>query len=198
MDLTQYCTRTLSLVLVRKSLFFRRPHPRPDRPFSSLPKVLDLLRQDSYCAQLLPEDALHKTMFLITLATRLRGSQFHALIHHHNSNNFATGFSQVSLTPALTHLAKNMREEHSLQPVPIPAWIEAVQPHPLCLVWALHTYMSLTPKAHKDYLLVWADSLKWCTATHIVCIQKRVINLADPGKLPREQVRKVAGRLAFL
>lgn len=59
--------------------------------------------------------------------------------------------------------------------------------------------MSFTPQAPTDHLFAQSDSLKLCTATHIECILKHMINLADPCKLPKvHEVHKVAATLAFL
>lgn len=59
--------------------------------------------------------------------------------------------------------------------------------------------MTLTPDTGLDHPFVWSDSLKWCTASHISTIMKRVVDEADPGKLPRAQeVRRMAATRAFL
>lgn len=43
------------------------------------------------------------------------------------------------------------------------------------------------------------DSLKWCSTVHIALALKRVIDFANPGKLPRTQeVRQVDATVAFL
>lgn len=130
-------------------------------------------------------DALHKTLFQLALATGLWASQLHTLTHHTYWTTFTLGFSHVSFAPTPSHLAKNEREDHRVQPVLIPAWIVGGESHHLCLAWSLHIYMSLTQHAHQDNLFVWNDSLRWCSASNIASILRKVIDAVDHGKVSR-------------
>lgn len=144
-------------------------------------------------------DALHISLFLLALATRFRASQIRGLPQHNHWTVFTTGFFHVSLALAQTHLSKTEMEDHRMQSIFTPAWIEASEPHHLCPVWALQTCITFTPQAQKDHLFILSDSFKWYSTSRTACVLKSVINLADPGKLPRaHEVHKVVAMLSFL
>lgn len=100
-----------------------------------------------------------------------------------------------------------------MQPVLLPPWSKSGHHHNLSRVWALCQYIQLMNQANKNNLWVWLDWLKKCETCHIgwECLTqemwntphnsllRRMINAADPGKLPTSQEgRWVAVTLACL
>lgn len=120
------------------------------RPFWSPNRALMLLQMDKYSGIPSPIDALHKSLFLLALATSFCTSLFRALTRHDHWTMFTTGFTHVSLAPATTRLSKNGWEDHWMRHVLIPSWIETCVPHRLCPVWDIQTYFTLIPQAQMD------------------------------------------------
>lgn len=128
----------------------------------------------------------HKSLFLVVLATRFRCYQTPTVWS-------SPWVSHVFLAVASTHLSKNEHEDHEMQPVLIPYWMEAGWYHKLCPMWALHLEMSLKCEAHPDHLFVWSKP------SNGDLIIKRVKEAADPGKLTIcQEIRRVAARLVLL
>lgn len=107
--------------------------------------------------------------------------------------------SAVTLTPLPGFLAKNERLDHFLQPISILAWNTNSGPHELCPVNSLRKYITATSNITDDFVFTWPDSGRRCSCANLTTILKRIIDVADPGKLPvGRDTRKVAASLTFI
>ena len=143
-------------------------------------------------------DLLHKSVFLIALASGLRISQLVALARSPAHTKFPIDGSSVILAPFPGFLAKNERSGDKVGPVEVPAWKLEGHNHILCPVATLKEYLSQVP-LDSERLWVWPDSLKPCSISHLRKIICRVIAAADPGpKSNPHQVRAYAATLGYL
>lgn len=185
--------------LMRRGFFLQRPPPRPRRIFWSLAKVLALLQAPEFTQAPDLHHLLQKALFLVAMASGLRASQLHALVRHPSWLVFSPDGSRVSLAPSPKFLAKNERDGHVLTPIVLRAWLEGVQPHPLCPVEALRRYVAASPQRTHTRLFLWPSTATPLTRLHVSKLLCSTIEAADPGKAPRGQdVRAMSATLAFL
>ena len=161
--------------------------------------MLDFLQGPEFTVNVSPLSSLRKALFLVALASGLCVSQLRALTRYLQWTTFAMDRSAVSLASSPRFLAKNEREDHLLQPVVIPAWMDGRFHHSLCPVQALESYLSSSPSQELRHLFRFPDSARPLSVRQIAATLKDVIDLADPGHLPRaHDIRGVAASLAFL
>ena len=187
-----------AVTLLKRGLFHQRPPLREKRATWSLQKILDLLQSQTFGYASTPLHTLQKALFLTALATGFRAYQLRTLTRFPQWTSFAEDLSNVSLAPSPRFLAKNERENHHLQPVVVPAWVEQGVHHSLCLVTALKTYLdsSLEQPLHS---LFTSQEGKQLSTRGISALLRKLIEEADPGKAIRaHDIRGAASSLAFL
>ena len=184
--------------LLKASFFLQRPPTTAAQPNWSLSKVLDLLQSDKFQVNPSINDLFLRALFLIALATGHRVSQLAALLRCPEFTKFGPELSSVTLATRPSFLAKNERPDHRFSPVIVPAWTVEGEPHPLCPVRALSSYLdaSITPNSQALWLNPQSGRpLK--TAELAKCLVS-LIHMADPTSEPKaHQVRKYASSLAF-
>ena len=159
--------------LLKRSFFNQRPPTRRPRPFLSLHRVLNLLSSQEYGDGGTISILLHKTVFLIALATGARAPQLFALSRCKEWTKYGEDGSVVTLAPLPGFLTKNERVDNVLQPTSIPARTTQEGPHTLCPVNNLKKYIENTNYIKEDYLFAWPGSGLRCSKRHIAVILKR-------------------------
>ncbi|MPC60256.1 hypothetical protein E2C01_054295 [Portunus trituberculatus] len=188
-----------AVVLLKRGLFYQRPPLRAPRPTWSLQKVLDILRGGAFFSSplsLVP--ALKKALFLTALASGLRASQLRALTRFPQWTVFVEDRSHVSLAPSPRFLTKNEREDHRLQLVVIPAWMDHGEHHSLCPVAALKYFIKASSDQPPHCLFV-SERGSPLSTRRISALLHELIEEADPGRAPKaHDIRGAAYSLAFL
>ena len=168
-----FSIETRLIDLLKRSFFNQRPPTRRPRPFLSLHRVLNLLSSQEYGDGGTISILLHKTVFLIALATGARAPQLFALSRCKEWTKYGEDGSVVTLAPLPGFLTKNERVDNVLQPTSIPARTTQEGPHTLCPVNNLKKYIENTNYIKEDYLFAWPGSGLRCSKRHIAVILKR-------------------------
>ena len=178
--------------LALRASFLERPTNLPYLPSWSLEKMLNLLSTPVYDAARASEDCLcEKTLFLLALATGNRVSELHAIFRP----AIRLEDSQAILPVFPGFLYKNQRANATPEPIKVVALNPSGSPHTLCPLYNLRKYLEKTDRM--DRLFRNPKTRKPLAKSSLAFRICKVIDLADPGKLPEcHDVRKTAVSLA--
>ena len=183
---------------IARSQFLAKPPAPRIVPQWSLPKVLKLLESDRFCKPVVDSsDMLMKTLFLLALASGRRGSEIAAL--DRTTLVITPNLTSATIYTVPSFIFKNQTASHT----PSALHITALQdhdgsPHIHCPVEALSSYLQNTSDYNGNKIFINPKSGKALNAGRISFYICQLINIADPGKLPKgHDLRKVATSIAW-
>lgn len=181
--------------MVTKAFFRKRPRQPQTNISWSLNKVLEHLEQESSHNSSI-KFILHKSIFLLALASGARGSEIAALTRDPQYLSFTTD-GGLRLRPNPQFIAKNELPDRRWDHWVIPALPDG--DNPLCPVRSLSAYMDLTKSLTSGPLFRCHSSDRPLTTAGIRSAMTSLIKISNPDSVPKSHdIRKLASSYAFM